>query len=277
MFERFEADDGFPLSGNIAFSSLLAFFPFLIFLTALAGFLGNEDLAQTVVDYLFSIMPPEIVTPLSDDIHTLLTRESSGILTLSIAITLYAAGGGVESVRTGLNRAYGYRDKRRLRHRMAQNFAFVIGGAIVLIALAALIVFAPFWWGKLVGWIPPLDRFTLWFDLIRFPVGIGMMFVALLCAHLFLPRKRQPALVLLPGIVLTICLWLLSAWVYAEYTARFSRVQIMYAGLGSAVIALVFVYISALLVLLGAELNRALLVRRNLRKDQTDASGDKGS
>jgi membrane protein len=263
VYERFNFDDGFPLSGNIAFSALLAFFPFLIFLTALAGFLGDAALAQAVIDYLFSVFPRAIIAPLSDDIHSLLTVQSSGILTISILVTLYAAAGGVESIRLGLNRAYGYREKRVWPLRFLQNLAFVIGWAFVLILLAVLIVFAPPLWAQLVTWFPFMDPFTVWFDLLRYPIALGMMFFALLMGHLFLPRKRQSIRVLLPGIGLTMGLWLIAAQAYAEYTARFSRAELMYAGLGNVVIALVFVYLSSLLVLLGAELNQVLLLKAN--------------
>ncbi|HFB54276.1 MAG TPA: YihY/virulence factor BrkB family protein, partial [Hellea balneolensis] len=67
------------MAGNIAFSSLLAFFPFLIFLTALAGYAGSENLAQTIVDYLLSVAPPTLIEPLVDDIEAILTVPTPGV------------------------------------------------------------------------------------------------------------------------------------------------------------------------------------------------------
>ncbi len=261
VHKRFVLDEGFVLAGNIAFSSLLAFFPFLIFLTALAGFLGNEDLARTSIDYLLSIAPSEIITPISDDIHALLTIGSSSILTASIAMTFFVAAGGVESLRIGFNRAYGLgvSDRRAWWWRFVQNLAFVLGGAGVLLVLAVLIVFAPLWWGVLADKFPAMAGFSKWFALLRIPVGLFVMFIALLAGHLYLPVCRLRVRNVLPGIVLTMFVWLIAAHIYAEYTARFSRAQIMYAGLGSVVIALLFVYISAALVIWGAEFNEALI------------------
>jgi len=268
VHRRFVADDGFALSGNIAFSSLLAFFPFLIFLTALAGFLGNEPLARTVIDYLLSVAPAEIVGPVSDDIHSILTESNSRVLTLSIAFTLYIATGGVESLRVGFNRAYGLgaADRRPWWMRVMQNLAFVIGGAAVLLVLAVLIVFAPLWWGAAEARIAFLSNFSGWFHLLRLPIGLSVMFLALSFGHLFLPRKRLRFRQVLPGILATMVVWLLAAQVYAKYTAEFSRAQIMYAGLGSVVIALLFVYISAALVILGGEFNEVLMLRHQNKK-----------
>ena len=258
IHKKLGENDMFALAGNIAYASLLAFFPFLIFLTALAGFLGNEDLARSVIDYLLSVAPEEAINPISADIHALLTKQSSSILTLSIAFTLYVASGGVESVRIGLNRAYGFSEKRPWWFRRLQNLVFVIGGAFVLLALAVLIVFAPLWWGKAVDWFPVLEYFSSLFHLLSLPVGLGMMFIALLLGHIFLPFRHQRARRVLPGIFVTIGLWFLIARLFTLYVTKFSRAQIMYAGLGNIVIALVFVYISALLILLGAEINQAL-------------------
>ncbi len=269
VHKGFVADDGFALSGNIAFSSLLAFFPFLIFLTALAGFLGNEPLARTVVDYLMSVAPAEIVGPVSDDIHSILTVSNKRVLTLSIALTLYVAAGGVESLRVGFNRAYGLgaEERRPYWMRFLQNLAFVIGGAVVLLVLAVLIVFAPLWWGAAEARIPVLEHFSGWFHLLRLPIGMLVMFLALSFGHLFLPRKRLKFRQVLPGILATMILWLLAAKLYAQYTAEFSRAQIMYAGLGSVVIALLFVYISAALIILGGEFNEVLILRRQAAND----------
>ncbi len=271
VHHRFVADDGFALSGNIAFSSLLAFFPFLIFLTALAGFIGNELLARTVIDYLLSVAPAEIVGPVSDDIHSILTESNKRVLTLSIAFTLYIATGGVESLRVGFNRAYGLGadDRRPWWMRFLQNLAFVIGGAAVLLILAVFIVFAPLWWGAAEARLVFLENFSGWFHLLRLPIGLSVMFLALCFGHLYLPRKRLRLRQVLPGILATMVVWLFAAQIYAKYTAEFSRAQIMYAGLGSVVIALLFVYISAALIILGGEFNEVLILRRQKTENKT--------
>ena len=58
-FYRLFADEAIPLAGNIAFRTLFSLFPFLIFLTTLAGFFGNENLAERIVTYLMSVAPEQ--------------------------------------------------------------------------------------------------------------------------------------------------------------------------------------------------------------------------
>ena len=71
--QRLFADEAIPLAGNIAFRTLFSAFPFLIFLTALAGFFGNADLAERIVTYLLSVAPERLVRPLAPEIRSILT------------------------------------------------------------------------------------------------------------------------------------------------------------------------------------------------------------
>ncbi len=262
VYRRFVRDDGFPLAGNIAFCTLLSLFPFLILMAGMAALIGREGLATTVIDYLLSVAPAEIVEPFKPEIKALLTPLDGGVLTLTGGFLVYTAAGGVESLRTGLNRCYNFTETRLWPVRFVQNIAFVIGGAVVMIILALLLVFGPPSWATAAEWVPPLEHASAWFDLLRYPVSIGLMFIGLALAHLFLPVERHPLREVLPGIVTTIVLWLIAAWVYAYYLGHFSRVQVFYAGIANAIIALIFLYITAVLWILGGEINQALIARR---------------
>ena len=262
ILNRFINDDGLPLAGNIAFCTLLAVFPFFIFLSALAGFFSTANLAETVVTWLLAAGPDRITAPLAREAHDILTVPRGNLLTLSVLVTLYTAAGGVESIRTGLNRAYDLSETRLWPFRMVQNIVFVIAGAVVLIVLAGLLVFGPVYWTKLVAWMPVLEPFSAWFYLLRNPAALALMFIALLAAHMFLPVKRHPVRELLPGIAITMLLWLIAARAYSDYLSAFSTVRLMYAGLSNVIIALLFLYISAAVLILGGEINQVLIARR---------------
>jgi membrane protein len=261
-YTRLRDADGLALAGNIAFCMILALFPFLILLTTLAGFFGDEALAQTVVDYLLNVMPEELATPVAPEIHYILTAQRPDLLTLSVALMLWTSSEAVESVRVGLNRAYGFTERRPFWLRFVQNVAFVICGAVVLLVLATSIVFGPVLWANAVHFFPAIDRFSTWFHLLRYPVSLTLMAIALISAHLFLPVQRQPLQEVWPGIVLTIVLWLGAAIGYAEYLSRFSKIAITYAGLSGIIVTLMFLYLSSALMIWGGEVNQVLIARR---------------
>ena len=94
------------MASHITLSLMMAVFPFLIFTTSLAGFLGEEGVANDIVDLIFDYWPKEIAEPLTQEIAVVLGHESTGFLTLGIGLALFFASNGIEAVRIGLNRAY---------------------------------------------------------------------------------------------------------------------------------------------------------------------------
>lgn len=259
---RLVADEAVTLAGNIAFRTLFSAFPFLIFLTALAGFFGNEALAQGVVDFLLSVAPVELVNPLIKEIHSILTVPRTDLLSLGALITVWSAMGGVDSIRIGLNRAYNVRERRPVLVLYANSVMFVIMAAVMLLVLALLIVFAPVILAFINTYAPQLRGAVGTFSLLRFPVALIVLVVGLSMAHMLLPAKRLKFRTILPGVLLTVVVWAVLSIAYSIYLVRFATFASMYAGLSGVFAALFFLYLSALVLLLGGEVNRVLALRR---------------
>jgi membrane protein len=265
---RLFADEAIPLAGNIAFRLLFSIFPFLIFLTALSGFFGSADLASRIVTYLLSIAPPEIVQPIAPEIQALLTNPRTGLLSISAIVTVWSAMGGVDSVRVGLNRAYGIREDRNVFFLYALMALFVIGAAFVMLALAVLLVFAPVITNFVLVHAPGLIDLTLRFNFYRYPIAILILTVSLTIAHWVLPARRVRWRFLYPGVIFTVVTWTLMSTAYSFYIAHFSTFASTYVGLSGVFAAMFLIYLSALALILGGELNRVLVVRHRYRKER---------
>lgn len=259
---RMVADEAVTLAGNIAFRTLFSAFPFLIFLTALAGFLGNEALAQGVVDFLLSVAPSELVSPLIKEVHSILTVRRTDLLSLGALVTIWSAMGGVDSVRVGLNRAYNVKERRPVLVIYATSVLFVITAAVMLLVLALLIVLAPVIVAFLDAHAPQLKDLVAIFTLVRIPVALFVLLVGLVMAHMLLPARKLRFLEILPGVLLTVTVWIGLSLAYSIYLVRFGTFASMYAGLSGVFAALFFLYLSALVLLLGGEVNRVLALRR---------------
>ncbi|MGB2710430.1 MAG: YhjD/YihY/BrkB family envelope integrity protein, partial [Conexibacter sp.] len=109
---RFAADDGWAIASHIALSTLMALFPFIIVLTALAGFFGSKNLADEVTNLMLQTWPAEVSGPIAQDVHRVLTTARGDVLTVGAVFAVYFASSGVESVRIGLDRAYGMTEVR---------------------------------------------------------------------------------------------------------------------------------------------------------------------
>jgi len=264
-FYRLFADEAIPLAGNIAFRTVFSVFPFLIFLTALAGFFGNDNLAEGVVTFLLSVAPARLVEPLVPEIRSILTVPRTGLLSISALITIWSAMGGVDSVRVGLNRAYDIRETRSLWWLYFQNVLFVIGSAIFLLVFALLIVFAPIMIQVAEMYAPALKGHFVTIEQLRYPIGITLLTLGVLFCHRVLPAKSLNVLEVLPGVVLTVVAWVVMSSAFSIYLVNFNTFASTYASLSGVFAAMFFVYLAALVLILGGEVNRVLEVRRIMR------------
>jgi membrane protein len=256
--KRLFADEAIPLAGNIAFRTLFSIFPFLIFLTSLAGFFGSEKLAEQIVNFLLSVAPEQIVKPLSAEIHAILTTPRRGLLSLSAALTIWSAMAGVDSVRVGLNRAYDLKDTRSLWYLYAQNVVFVIGAAALLLVVAVLLVLFPVFKTAMTAYAPAELAKYATLDQLRYPIAAILLLSGLQLAHHILPAKKMPMRYVFPGVVLTVIVWVVLSAAFSTYLVYFNSFASTYASLSGLFAAMFFVYLSALALIFGGEVNRVI-------------------
>ena len=258
-FYRFNRDDGWAIASHIALSILMSVFPFLIVVTAIAGFIGSVDLANEVARLLFAAWPQEVAAPLATEIHHVLTTSHSGLVTVGAVFAVYFSSSGVESLRIGLNRAYGLRERRSFWVLRLESIGFVLLSAIALLVLAFFVVLGPLIFKAAAAYMPWLAPLQSHFDLARFGISGFVLAVALIILHMWLPAGHRGFRTVWPGILATLVLWLICGFTFGRYIADFAYTYVhYYAGLASAMIALVFLYYSAWIFVYGGELNAAI-------------------
>lgn len=261
-------DDGWAIASHIALSMLMSLFPFLIFVTALAGFFGTEDLADQAALLLLDAWPEEVAGPIASEIASVLTTAHGGLLTVGVILAVYFSSSGIESLRIGLNRAYNVVEMRSWWVLRLESIGYVLVAAMALIALSFLIVLGPLIFRTAVRhapWLEPLEESVTY---ARFGITTVVLIVTLVLVHKWLPAGRRTLLEIAPGIVVTIVLWLITGVLFGRYLGEFSSTYVAtYAGLASAMVALVFLYWTATIFIYGGELNAAI---KNLRSDRDD-------
>jgi membrane protein len=263
-FRHFAADDGWAIASHIALSTLMALFPFLIVVTALAGFIfGSQDLADEAARILLEAWPKAVAGPIAEDITGVLTNMRGDVLTFGVLFALYFASSGVESLRIGLNRAYNAVEPRAWWLMRLESILYVLIGAVAMLAFSFLVVFAPFIWSKLVYYLPRLAPFDFLVTFTRYAVAAVVLVIALMIVHLWLPAGRRSFTQIAPGIVATLVLWMASGAAFGRYLASYAFAYVsMYAGLASAMVALVFLYVCASIFIYGGELNSVIMMAR---------------
>lgn len=256
----------FELAGHIAYTALLAIFPFLIFLASLAGFLGNIGNSLASVQSMLNLLPADVAKTLSPVIHEVIDTRDGGLLTLGLLGALWVASNGIDALRIALNTAYDLDEPRPWWLIKLGSIGAIIVGGFVFLMLSILVVLGPVIWKALL-WAFPLGETDRWaFSLFRYVLAALVLLLGLLALHRWLPGRRIFMRDLLPGVAATTALWLLAASLFSIYVAELGSYSATYGSLGGVIITLVFFYVSAVLFIFGAELNAALLRRRKGKK-----------
>ena len=262
-YRRFNDNYGWAIASHIALSTLMSLFPFLILVTAIAGFIGSTELADEVARLLIEMWPAEVATPLAAQMHSVLTTARGDLLTIGVIFAIYFSSSGIESVRIGLNRAYNGIEPRSWWKLQLESIVYVVLGAISLLALAFLVVLGPLIFATAVKYAAWLEPFSPLVNLLRIAAASAVLIVALIFVHKFLPAGHRPMRDILPGVLFTLIGWLLAGEIFGRYLAVFAYTYVTYyAGLASAMIALVFLYLTASIFILGGELNAAIRAAR---------------
>jgi membrane protein len=258
-YEGFLRDDGWAIASHIALAALMSLFPFLIFITALTGFLGSQQLADQVAKLLLEAWPKQVAAPIAAQIESVLTNAHGGLLTVGVGLAIYFSSSGVESLRIGLNRAYDVIEVRPWWLLRLESIGYVLVGAAALIALTFVIAGATGVVSRIshaAEWLTPFEvSFTVW----RYLIATSVIVVALVLVHKWLPAGRRRLVDIVPGLVVTMVLWIVTGVGFGRYLARFAGSYVStYAGLASAMVALVFLYWTAAIFVYGGELNDAI-------------------
>jgi membrane protein len=258
-YQRFADDDGWAIASHIALTTLTSLFPFLIFITAVAGALGSSELADEAARLMLDAWPASVAGPISAEIRNVFSQPHRNVLTLGAALAVYFASSGVEALRICLNRAYNQKETRPWWLLRLESIAYVLGGAAALMALAFGVVLGPLIFDQAAAWFPALAAARGLFTAARLGVASLVLMINLVVIHKFLPAGRRSLVSVAPGIAFTFIFCIAAGEGYGLYLARFAGNYIStYAGLASVMIALVFLYTMAAIFVFGGELNAAI-------------------
>lgn len=259
-------DGGVVIASNVAMSLLLSLFPFLMLIASMVRLYGDQEIAQAVVDLVLGHWPADSAKPIADQVAVLLSQSPTEFFSFSTLVVLVLATNGVENARDGLNRAYKVRETRSFFWRRAQATAFVVVGAIGLIAVAFILVGTPFLWRFLETRLSWLDEFVFSFTIAQYALAVFLLWAILLAMHKLLPDLKHHKRQMRWGIALTIVGILAGSKLFAWYLSTIANYTALYAGLAGMMIAIVYLYCLSTLILWGAEFNTAYTEMREAEK-----------
>jgi len=253
--EKVGKDNVSIVAAGVAFYALMAIFPALIALISLYGWFADPMQVEQQTAFLAGVLPQNVQSLLSTQMKDIARHAEStlGIGALAgFLVTLWSASKGIKTLFTALNIAYDEEEKRGFISLNALALVMTLGALVFGIITLALVAVLPALLGQLG--LQAIARVAV--SLVRWPLLAVAVIVALAVLYRYGPSRDQPQWTWVSGgaIVATV-LWLVASILFSVYVANFGSYNQTYGSLGAVVVLLTWLYLSAFIVLMGAELN----------------------
>jgi membrane protein len=247
-------DDVLGLAAQLAYYFLLALVPAIVCVLAFTSFLP-QDALQNFIASLSGFAPPDVVQILRDQLLSLSEGEHSGIFTFGLLFALWSSSAAMVSIIGALNTAYDIDEARPWWKVRLTAILLTLGVAIFVVLALALVMIGPSFIDRVASMVGLGPAFTFTWNLLRWPVALTLVAFCIGLVFYFAPDAEQDWEWITPGAVLATVLWLLASLGFKYYVSNFANYNESYGSLGGVIILMLWLYISALAVLTGAEMN----------------------
>ncbi|QIB52174.1 YihY/virulence factor BrkB family protein [Pseudomonas sp. OIL-1] len=255
--KEFGADDMSSYSAALAYQALFSIFPFILFLMAMLGFLHLPQFFDWLRSQATTVLPEtaaEQINPVIDQLQS----QNGGLLSFGILIALWTSSAGMRSLMNAMNKAYDVTEARPTWKVFLLSIVYTIGIAIVLLAIAAMMIMGPQvmeWLASQVGLQDIVVTIWTW---ARWPVAIFLMMLVVALLYYIAPNVEQSFRFITPGSVVAVIVWIAASLAFGYYVQNFGNYDATYGSIGAVIVLMLFFYISAAVLLLGAEINAVI-------------------
>ena len=249
------ADDCLGLAAQLAYYFFLALFPALLFLVAMISFLPVSGLMDAITAMLARVAPGEVLSIVQEQVLKIANDKSTGLLTVGMIGTIWSTSAGMTAIIDTLNQAYDIQESRPWWKVRLLAIGLTLALATFIVVSFALVMVGPTLAGKVAVWMHMGPAFTWTWWILQWPIVFALVVLAIALVYYFAPDAQQEFVYITPGSLLATALWLISSLAFKFYIANFTSYTATYGIIGGAIVLMLWFYVSALAVLVGAELN----------------------
>ena len=243
------------LSAQLAYYFFLSLFPALLFLVSLASFFPVANLMDETVKYLGGVAPPDVISFLLEQIHKISESDDGGILTFAFLFTIWSSSGAMSSIISTMNTAYDIQESRPWWKTRLIAIGLTIGLALFILVSFALVIAGPTLGERLASMLQLGPAFVWTWKVLQWPVVFVLVVTAIGIIYYYAPDAEQDWVWITPGAILATLLWLVISLAFKVYLANWGNYNETYGALAGVIILLLWLYLSGLAILAGAELN----------------------
>jgi membrane protein len=248
-------DNCLGLAAQLAYYFFLALFPALLFLVALASFFPVDRLVPRLIETAHPFLPGDVVTIISDQLVKIAEGNNAGLLTFGFVAALWSSSAALTAIIDALNRAYDVEEGRPWWRVRLTAIGLTLMLALFVLVSFALIAIGPDTVRRLPLPGEAAEAIATGWALLRWPVAFALIAVAIGLTYYFAPDVEQEWVWLTPGSLAATVAWILASLAFKIYLVNFGTYTETYGAIGGVMILLLWLYISGLAILAGAELN----------------------
>jgi membrane protein len=267
-WREIDDDNCLGLAAQLAYYFILALFPALIVVVAIASFFPRSTLQQ-VLATLAPFTPPDALSLIRTQLDAILAAEQGGLLTVGVLGALWSSSAALTAIIDTLNRAFDVEETRPWWKVRLLAIGLTVGMALFILTAFALVVAGPELAHVIADRLGLASTVATAWTIVQWPIVFLLVTFGVALTYYFAPAVDQDWAFITPGSALATVLWLVASLGFRVYVQNFSDYNATYGALGAAVLLLLWLYVSGLAVLVGAELNSEIESARSSRRPST--------
>lgn len=252
-------------AASAAFFLFLSLIPLLMLLFAVLPYTIVDE--QQILNIVLNYMPDSLGDFLSSTINEIYVR-SGGIITISILVTLWSAGKGMQSLIRGMNSINEIEEHRGYIIIRCMACLYTVIMLIAVIIMMVLMMFGRELFHIALHYVPSLISVKTLYLILRYPISAVFLWIIFDVLYCFVPSKKQKIVAQLPGAFFSAIIWLLASWLFSVYLKYFDFST--YGSLATIIIVMIYMYMMMYIMLLGTYLNHWMGRSVSNRFENTD-------
>jgi membrane protein len=261
-FKEVSEDHVMAFAGNLTYKALFALFPFFTFTLSLLGLFNATDLVNTMIESLSGVLPQAATEFIEGQLLSITQSQAQSAFTvgaiISVLLALWGVSGAFRSVMEAMNVMYEVEEDRPFWK--VYGISIFISFAVVVLMLVAfsIVIFGGSIGGGLAGAIGLDTVYQAVWSIVQWPIVACVVLFVFALIYYFAPAAQQRFRWISPGAVLAFVFWLLFSLLFSFYVGNFGSYNETYGSLAGVIILMLYIYYSAVIMLVGAEMNQVV-------------------
>ncbi|KAB3532730.1 YihY/virulence factor BrkB family protein [Alkaliphilus serpentinus] len=254
------------LAAQVTYYLILSFFPFLIFLITLVSY--TPLTSETTIKNLLDFLPYDTYIFVIDIINQVVEGRNTTLLSIGMITTLIVASNGVRALIRGINKSYNLDETRPFWKKRIIAILFTIALSGVILLSLVLLVFGHLLAMLLWNFLNLPDYFKDAWSIIRYLLSLAIQWIIFACIYIYTPERKPKFNCVILGTTFATFGWLATSFGFATYVNNFGNYASTYGSIGGIIVLLIWLYLSSIIILTGAEINGFVIKKNNQYKNE---------